>query len=1015
MSTFLFKKIVDQSVLNAGMTVPKALQYDSLKALGMSLSKGQNTQIQILINGVSYEAKLTSVNYSETYANRETLQIRYSAGSSICQRLNEIFSYSASVLANNEDITIAPQEEYIEVYSSEKGVLEFKCFPAPRASMKEEFFKYLGGESDLSGYQRSYKLVFYKYFFELYNTENEVAAYTLTQRFQKYYIARKNSGLVPDVNADPVIANIENSQPESVYKLILRNPFNAITQKGFFMQKEKNGKAYFSIHPELARSLTTEDIHTIRALVDKKLSFYYSKIDQVTDGPLRKTISRILNDYERAKKEPFTGHQLGTFFRSDVPQTFYQTGLVDKKSYLVTGSVGQGNWATVPWVCIFDRSITTSATKGVYIVYLLSKDCKSLYLTFNQGCTDIRKSHSKKETIKIMRAKANEITSRIDSRGFATDENASLGSGLTELAELYEKGIIFYKEYKRDNIPSEEELQSDLQKMMDIYKEYAGKQVAESPSTWLLTWNPNNWEWTDYLEAIKTTHAGHTYESSWSCTSTRVKPGDVVYLTVLGKQSQNGIIASGIATSEPYIDDHWNTSDSSKNTARFIDINFDWINNYESESVLKQNKLKELFPNQHWSPQGSGISIRDEYVLPLEEEWKKYKVPTGGEEELSVKDTIAHIKNYIAAKGFSYEDGLIENFYLSLKSKPFVILAGTSGTGKTRLVRLFAEACGATTTNGRYKMVPVRPDWSDSSDLFGHVNLNGQFVPGAIIDFVNQAEWDLERPYFLCLDEMNLARVEYYLSDILSVIETRDFTDGTITSAPLVSEGYYGTDEDAANKYGTLRLPENLYIIGTVNMDETTFPFSRKVLDRANTIEFSYVDLMPNFDIPTFDAVPALDLPNRFLKTEYLKLMECAAEKESVAEYCAELKKINNILQKASAHVGYRVRDEIVFYLLNNKNFDLLDENAAMDNELMQKILPRIQGSSLSVKTMLCDLFKLCAGDYDGYQVQSDNISDKMKKVLSDTNHKIKYRHSAEKIELMTRRFEEDGFTSYWL
>ena len=109
------------------------------------------------------------------------------------------------------------------------------------------------------------------------------------------------------------------------------------------------------------------------------------------------------------------------------------------------------------------------------------------------------------------------------------------------------------------------------------------------------------------------------------------------------------------------------------------------------------------------------------------------------------------------------------------------------------------------------------------------------------------------------------------------------------------------------------------------------------------------------------------------------------------------------------------MRDEIVFYLLNNKKHDLIAENAAMDNELMQKILPRIQGSSGSVKAMLCELFKLCAGDYDGYQAQSDNVSDKMKKALNDADRKIKYRHSAEKIELMTRRFEEDGFTSYWL
>lgn len=193
------------------------------------------------------------------------------------------------------------------------------------------------------------------------------------------------------------------------------------------------------------------------------------------------------------------------------------------------------------------------------------------------------------------------------------------------------------------------------------------------------------------------------------------------------------------------------------------------------------------------------------------------------------KQKIDRIKKYIAWKGFSYADGLVENFYLSLKSKPFVILAGTSGTGKTRLVKLFAEAISA-----EYKMVPVRPDWSDSSDLFGHVNLNGEFILGAILEFISDAVRSPEKPFILCLDEMNLARVEYYLSDFLSVIETREMNNGVIESAPLMSLEKYGSDSVAREEYGELGFPQNLYIVGTVNMDETTFPFSKKVLDRAN-------------------------------------------------------------------------------------------------------------------------------------------------------------------------------------
>jgi len=379
----------------------------------------------------------------------------------------------------------------------------------------------------------------------------------------------------------------------------------------------------------------------------------------------------------------------------------------------------------------------------------------------------------------------------------------------------------------------------------------------------------------------------------------------------------------------------------------------------------------------------------------------------GGETKMTVKGSLESIKTYIESKGFSYEGRMIENFYLSLKSKPFVILAGTSGTGKTRLVKLFAEAIGA-----EYKMVPVRPDWSDSSDLFGHVDLNGRFVPGSVIDFVKRAELDLSRPYFLCLDEMNLARVEYYLSDILSVIETRDFHDDRIETDPLVTETYYGPDAQARGKYGEIRLPENLYIVGTVNMDETTFPFSRKVLDRANTIEFSYVDLLPKSESVS-SSVSVQKLPNQFLKAKYLLLSGCAEETKTVNSYCSELQDINRILQKAGAHVGYRVRDEIVFYLLNNKTADLMSENEAFDYEIMQKILPRIQGSSSAIKDMLCELFKHCAGDYSGYQTENDNISAKMLRAVVQPN--CRYRRSAEKIAFMVRRFEEDGFTSYWL
>lgn len=737
------------------------------------------------------------------------------------------------------------------------------------ADILSSFYKYLGPVNSLGGYERSYKLVFYKSYFESLKREKVTTTEHIAALFREYYINRIRQGKVPDLNVSKAIANPEESTVKDALDVILKNPFNVIQNKGFFRIEKQDGQECFQMVPELASAITDAEIDKILDIVEQKLKLYYSSIDNGAEGKLREVIDKFLNGYVDAKKEAFSGSPFGTFVRSEIPNAIYNTGLVDPQNYLITSSVGQGNWATIPWICIFDRSITTTATKGVYIVYLLSKTGESLYLTFNQGCTDIKNAHGKHGAIRIMRERAAEIVGRIDSRGFNTDEDIDLGQGLTDLGEMYQKGTIFYKKYKRGAVPSEAELQQDLSKMMDIYREYAG-----------------------------------------------VKPKTVTDVT-------NG---------------------------------------------------------------------------------------PKGEKDLSIKSDIEQIKKYIAAKGFSYNDGLIEDFYLSLKSKPFVILAGTSGTGKTRLVKLFAGAVGAYAKesggNGRFKLVSVRPDWSDSTDLFGHTDLNGNYIPGAIIDFVKEAKENREYPYFLCLDEMNLSRVEYYLSDFLSLIETRTNVNGEIKTYKLT------LDKSAEKDYPDLYIPENLYVIGTVNMDETTFPFSKKVLDRANTIEFSYVDLLPSFS-SNAEAVAPLNKGNDFFKSQYLVLgTDVKPEQHELAKrVSADLQNINKVLQQANAHVGYRVRDEIVFYMLNNDTAKLLDYDTAFDYEIMQKILPRIQGSSEGIKNMMCDLFKMFAGDYSGFS--QSYIWKQMDDCIN--NKSCKYKNSAQKLCYMMRRFEEDGFTSYWL
>ncbi|MDR2994624.1 MAG: DUF3578 domain-containing protein, partial [Bacillus cereus] len=243
------------------------------------------------------------------------------------------------------------------------------------------------------------------------------------------------------------------------------------------------------------------------------------------------------------------------------------------------------------------------------------------------------------------------------------------------------------------------------------------------------------------------------------------------------------------------------------------------------------------------------------------------------------------------------------------------------------------------------------------------------------------------------LDEMNLARVEYYFSDFLSVIESRKWKDRKIVTSPVLPESI-------TNKHITI--PSNVYIIGTVNMDETTHPLSKKVLDRANTIEFNTVNLAYFNFLMDVEEKEAEIASSRSLETEYLHLKECFKENEDLVRNISTiLIEINKILESVGAQVGYRIRDEICFYMAYNEQGKLLSFDEALDYQIYQKILPRLAGSDGRTEEVLKQLYVLCANE----EYDSGN---------SDASY-AKYPRSANKLSHMLRRFEYDGFTSFWI
>ena len=365
----------------------------------------------------------------------------------------------------------------------------------------------------------------------------------------------------------------------------------------------------------------------------------------------------------------------------------------------------------------------------------------------------------------------------------------------------------------------------------------------------------------------------------------------------------------------------------------------------------------------------------------------------------SYGEIVSHVHKYIRSKGFLYSKAEVTNLFLSIKTKPFVILSGISGTGKTKIVQWFAESIGATEKNGQFTIIPVRPDWNDGSDLLGYVDIKGDFKEGPLTKVLNAAKSDSNTPYIVLLDEMNLARVEYYFSDILSVMESRKWENGKIVSSKLLSKDTTDIEDD-------LTLPNNVYIFGTVNMDETTHPFSKKVLDRANTIEFNKVDL-ENLDyLKELKEIDPIEISNTNLKPKYLHLKDVYEKYPYIVENVTkELVEINSILETMYAHVGYRVRDEICFYLAYNEEGKLLTFNEALDHCILQKILPRLSGSDIRIDRVLKSLYRLFTN------IEYDEQLDNYERDIENA----KYPQSAKKVLEMIRRLEDDGFTSFWI
>ena len=522
------------------------------------------------------------------------------------------------------------------------------------------------------------------------------------------------------------------------------------------------------------------------------------------------------------------------------------------------------------------------------------------------------------------------------------------------------------------------------------------------------------------------------------------------------------------------------------------------------------NKYKDWKPISFLKDVGLFEEVSHEYIVPqvVLEKYGKIigSLPIFNVDKFMVEDIVLpkmkHSKKIITS---SLNSSHISSYLLALRSKPFMLLAGISGTGKSRIVRKLAQATvteelqrtngytGENFANDRwtlhspanFELIQVKPNWHNSMDVIGYLSNipSPHYVFTPFIEFIVKAWQHPEVPFFLCLDEMNLAPVEEYFAEFLSAIESRSFEDKEYMTDPVIKPfNSFGEDVakmmvntlfpnfTAADKNSFLgkvvdhletkglTLPKNLIVIGTVNMDETTFSFSRKVLDRAMSVEMNEVNYDSFLTDTTDDDLKAIvkafeengdaDL-NTLLVNRHIEAKEIIKELGEDAQFAIDyLKRINALLEGTPFKLGYRAANEALIYLQASHEFGQTDRIAALDNFTQMKILSRIEGDEtklkitdseadkdrianasvnvdaakqygdLNILTALRNIITQMLGESDNTDIESnateETATESGEEMIFTEQQKKKELQSIKKIDCMLSQLKRDHFVSFW-
>lgn len=625
------------------------------------------------------------------------------------------------------------------------------------------------------------------------------------------------------------------------------------------------------------------------------------KKDEFLGKGLSEKLKEWIDDYPNYYPRDFR-FSFKEVIEKDIPAILKE--LKGVSNYHVKGFAGQDQWAEIPWVGIEEDS-------GLALAYLLAKDAQVLYLaiTYQEEGVGVGTLSQKVEDLREKEP---------------SDQFDTLKSDIYLPNPALVAGIVYYQMYS-EPLPDDQTLVSEFEAFLALFEKIGTH------------FNLKQTEIIDQASDLEDQVQDHINDQQINeeiilKEEQKIEEKNQALEELVNIDLQDDKVKDKLANKEKV------------NKERVNEENKDFPEVAKKQEIELEKNMTQAMVQKSVSP---AINVQSDLEREDSDDEKDYFLkmtfPKHQKKDREVPISLKMIAGKMAKQGFYFPNSLIFNYYLSLKAKPFVLLTGRLGMGKTTFPRLFAETIGASYENGRYERILVGKEWQEQKSVFrktGH-----PFSPTALLQMFKKAFINPEKPHFLLLDELDYVSSTQVYRLLIESINGRD--------EPILNKDDFKDDQVAFREYGNLIFPENLYIIGTLNQGHQKH-LAAELVDCGNIIRMPEVEIKTPFETGDFRDEENWNNSRFKMKSPSPKLPEVI---EKLMQYLEDIQKL---LSRYNCPMAYRQKNELLAYGINNGIEALLSEEEVIDYGICQRILPIIENQNLASEKLYRELCLYC-------------------------------------------------------